>query len=60
MPLQGLALAPQVWERENIHYYLDPACLEGLALFYSYGHECGVLPKAPELQFFDAGKPVIP
>ena len=45
---------------ENIHYYLDPACLEGLALFYGYGHECGILPKAPELQFFDAGKPVIP
>jgi chorismate dehydratase len=35
----------------NIHYYLDPPCLEGLRLFYRYGSELGVLPPAPELDF---------
>jgi chorismate dehydratase len=35
----------------NIHYYLDPPCLEGLKLFYSYGAETGALPAAPELRF---------
>jgi chorismate dehydratase len=39
---------------ENIHYDLDAACLEGLALFYRYGRECGALPEAPELQFLEA------
>jgi chorismate dehydratase len=33
----------------NIHYYLDPPCLEGLELFYRYAAELGVLPTAPEL-----------
>ena len=32
----------------NIHYYLDPPCLEGLQLFYRYGAELGVLPAPPE------------
>ncbi|MFZ0481565.1 MAG: menaquinone biosynthesis protein [Terriglobales bacterium] len=35
----------------HIHYYLDPPCLEGLALFYSYGEEVGALPRAHEFQF---------
>jgi chorismate dehydratase len=35
----------------NIHYYLDPPCLEGLQLFYRYGAESGVLPAPRELQF---------
>ena len=35
----------------NIHYYLDPACLEGLSLFYRLGSEIGALPHAPELHF---------
>ena len=35
----------------NIHYYLDPPCLEGLRLFYRYGAEVGALPPAPELEF---------
>ena len=35
----------------NIHYYLDPPCLEGLRLFYRYGAELGVLPVQPELEF---------
>ncbi|HEV2687214.1 MAG TPA: menaquinone biosynthesis protein [Bryobacteraceae bacterium] len=36
---------------QNIHYYLDPPCLEGLKLFYRYAEEIGVLPHAPELHF---------
>jgi chorismate dehydratase len=35
----------------NIHYYLDPPCLEGLQLFYRYGAELGVLPPPPKLEF---------
>jgi chorismate dehydratase len=42
---------------ENIHYYLDAECLEGLRLFYRYGAEIGVLPEAPELHFLEAAKP---
>lgn len=36
---------------ENIFYYLDEACLEGLRLFYRYALECKALPLAPELNF---------
>jgi chorismate dehydratase len=36
---------------QNIHYYLDPPCLEGLELYYRLGTEVGALPKAPELRF---------
>ena len=32
---------------ENIYYDLDPACLDGLQLFYRYAGECGALPAAP-------------
>jgi chorismate dehydratase len=39
---------------QNIHYQLDPGCLEGLRLFYQYAAEIGALPAAPELQFVDA------
>jgi len=35
----------------NIWYILDQTCLEGLALFYRYGHECGALPQTPQLHF---------
>lgn len=35
----------------NIHYYLDPPCLEGLQLFYRYGAELEVLPQPPRLEF---------
>jgi chorismate dehydratase len=35
----------------NIHYYLDPPCLEGLQLFYQYGAELGALPTPPGLEF---------
>jgi chorismate dehydratase len=36
---------------DNIHYYLDDACLEGLNLFYRYGVESGALHAVPELKF---------
>jgi len=38
---------------DNIYYYLDGPCLEGLRLFYQYAETCGALPHAPSLQFFD-------
>jgi len=38
---------------ENIHYYLDPECIEGLQLFYQYARDCGALPQAPALQFLE-------
>jgi chorismate dehydratase len=44
---------------DNIHYYLDLACLEGLQLFYHYGAEIGVLPAAPKLHFLEAAKPAV-
>lgn len=36
---------------QNIHYYLDAPCLEGLRLFYRYGAELGVLPPVRALEF---------
>jgi chorismate dehydratase len=36
---------------QNIHYYLDPPCLEGLELYYRLGAETGALPQAPPLRF---------
>jgi chorismate dehydratase len=39
---------------ENIYYYLDPPCLEGLQLFYRYAAEIGALPAAPDLGFLAA------
>ncbi len=41
---------------ENIYYDLDPACLDGLQLFYRYASECGALPEVPSLRFLDAAK----
>jgi len=32
----------------NIHYYLDGECLEGLNLFYTYAHECKLIPSVPD------------
>ncbi|MGA8153852.1 MAG: menaquinone biosynthesis protein [Terriglobales bacterium] len=42
----------------NIYYYLDPACLEGLQLFYQYAEECGALPAAPPVSFLSANSAV--
>jgi chorismate dehydratase len=36
---------------DNIHYFLDDVCLEGLNLFYRYAVECGALAAVPTLQF---------
>jgi chorismate dehydratase len=44
---------------DNIHYYLDPACLDGLRLFYRYAQECGALPAAPSLEFLETPKHVV-
>lgn len=44
---------------ENIYYYLDWECLDGLRLFYRYATACGVLPPAPALEFYEALKPAI-
>jgi len=44
---------------ENIYYYLDPDCLEGMQLFYRYAEECGALPRAPELRFLDVAKAAV-
>jgi chorismate dehydratase len=36
---------------QNIHYFLDEACLQGLELFYRYGVECRALPAVPSIRF---------
>lgn len=43
---------------ENIYYYLDAECLEGLQLFYKYAADCGSLPAAPPIWFFDVKRAV--
>lgn len=43
---------------ENIYYSLDPACVEGMLLFYRYAEECGALPSAPALRFLNTAKAV--
>ncbi len=37
--------------RENIQYYLDHECLEGLNLFFQYSKECGLIREVPGLRF---------
>jgi chorismate dehydratase len=44
---------------ENIHYSLDPDCLDGMQLFYQLAHECGELPLRPRLCFLDAAKTAV-
>ena len=41
----------RVYLTHNIHYYLDPPCLDGLELYYRLGAEVGALAHAPELHF---------
>jgi chorismate dehydratase len=41
---------------ESIHYNLDPACLEGLRLFYKFAREYEALPAAPPFRFLDVAK----
>jgi len=53
----GLSLADMdTAPTENIHYHLDPGCLEGLQLFYRYAAECSALPPAPTLQFVEVAR----
>jgi chorismate dehydratase len=50
----SLGLAVEVvraYLTQNIYYYLDDPCLEGLRLFYRFGAEVGALPPAPALRF---------
>jgi len=44
---------------ENIYYYLDAPCLEGLQLFYRYAAEIGALHAAPEIDFLRTPKACI-
>jgi chorismate dehydratase len=56
-PRLGLSQAGiRAYLTENIYYDFDPACLDGLQLFYRYASECGVLPVAPSLRFLDVAK----
>ena len=56
-PRLGLSEAEiRTYLTENIYYDLDPACLDGLQLFYRYASECGALPAAPALHFLDVAK----
>jgi chorismate dehydratase len=41
----------QEYLTRNIHFQLDSECIEGLQLFYRYAHDCGLLPRVPELRF---------
>jgi len=51
-PRLGLTVdAVRIYLTHNIHYHLDPPCIEGLKLYYELGAEVGALPQAPELQF---------
>jgi chorismate dehydratase len=60
-PRLGLSEAEiRAYLTENIHYDLDPACLDGLGLFYHYACECGALPVAPSLRFLDVAKIAAP
>jgi chorismate dehydratase len=46
----------RIYLSQNIHYYLDPPCLDGLALFYRYAAELGALAQAPELSFVEQSR----
>jgi chorismate dehydratase len=41
---------------QNIHYRLDPECIDGLQEFYRHASEIGALPVAPELHFLKSEK----
>ena len=56
-PRLGLSEAEiKLYLTENIHYYLDPSCIEGMNLFFRYAAECGALPQGPQLQFVEQKK----
>jgi chorismate dehydratase len=41
---------------ENIHYYFDSPCMDGLTLFYEKAAHIGALPTAPALNFVHAAR----
>jgi chorismate dehydratase len=52
-PRMGLAEAEIAsYLQENIHYELDAECRKGLALYFKLAAECGVIERAPELEFW--------
>lgn len=51
-------MAVKTYLTENIYYFLDSACLQGLRLFYRYAEDVGALPKAPPLEFYELAKVV--
>lgn len=54
-PRLGLSEAEiRTYLTENIHYYLDSPSLTGLQLFYRYAADCGALPQARPLEFYEA------
>jgi chorismate dehydratase len=60
VPRLGLShAAVKSYLTENIHYSLDPACLEGMELFYQYARECGALPLAPPLFFLNTASAAV-
>jgi chorismate dehydratase len=44
---------------ENIHYSLDPACVEGMKLFFHYAAQYAALPPAPDLYFLEHSPAVL-
>jgi chorismate dehydratase len=44
---------------ENIHYWLDAACIDGLRLFYHCAAEVGALSSVPAINFLNSPKPCI-
>jgi chorismate dehydratase len=53
-PRMGLAESEIVsYLQENIHYQLDAECRKGLALYFTLAAECGVIERAPELEFWE-------
>ena len=53
-PRIGLA-EPEIvrYLRENIYYRLDEECKRGLALYFALAAECGLIERAPELEFWE-------
>jgi chorismate dehydratase len=51
-PKMGLSEQDVVtYLQENIHYSLDAECRKGLELYFKLAAECGVIERAPELEF---------
>jgi chorismate dehydratase len=67
---QNIALLTQQWAprlglneqdiksylTQNIHYFLDADCIEGMKLFFQYAEECGAVPAGRRLEFLDMAR----